>query len=528
MAQLELFGIPFKKTSKKEDLLRSLKAAYRTGKCDNLPASVEAIKTKLQQQYEAAVVVVKNKFFADIKDGLDYEVEADAHRFVAKYFLTTGLLGGTPDRTKTKTSLVFSSPSDWARRWLMEAIEAIPGLAIYESNYCVVLGWDTELDRAVQRQFDKLLSRPAGILAQANFDFDRFVRNYLHVDPAEDYKVTSVPSKRPTAAITFPGKNSARSFLHHDRLQELVDRTPGLCVKEVKFDRDTMSVVGWDAALVDSKVARVKEASARLKKTCRLAAEKEAAEEKARNDAAEAERQAVWERLLKPHRDLVAGKKSGSGPLTTEDLVGSYVVIWEGEEGKPWGDPYSPRYESRLDVFPAKSTHGVRASFYFGMVEGTMLLSTTRQSVELLREEQSKGKGKYCDQDYSDEEEEARRTGEKRQLGSVADPWGVEAARAKRQKPNPAARKQEVINIRAYFQFVCNTVDGYPEVDDDNSHIGHFDFDATKCSAKGQFILPVYFSEPQPLTLFKISDTPSDEHQPMEWYMFDGRRWGSW
>ncbi|KAK0753787.1 hypothetical protein B0T18DRAFT_442311 [Schizothecium vesticola] len=150
-----------------------------------------------------------------------------------------------------------------------------------------------------------------------------------------------------------------------------------------------------------------------------------------------------------------------------------------------------------------------------------MLLATTRRSIELLRGEQPKGRGKYCDQEESDEEGEELipRTGEKRQLGSVADPWGVQAAMAKRQKPNPVIPKQEPINNRPYFQFACNSVNGYPEVDDNNSHIGHFDFDDTKLSTKDQFSLPFYYGDdapPQPLTLYKTSDTPPDDHKPLE------------
>jgi hypothetical protein len=493
--------------------IQSVKArADSCAQCDRLSASAEAIKAKLQQEYDAAVVAIKDRFFASIEGGPTSEACADAPRFVAKYFLTTGLLGSTPDRSKTTAPLAIKSYH--SREKLLEAVEAVPGLAVHQSPNWVLVGWDTELDRAVQPHFEKLgglpVSEGGGIIAQATFDFDRFALKHLHIDVAENYRVTSSPGHRPTAAISFYDSNN---FPHHNRLQELATKVPGLHVKEFKPECGWApvytTVVGWDAAMVRAEIEKLEDKD-------RLSMEKAIQEEKAeeerveaRKKAAEAGKRAAWERLMNPHRDLVDQNRPRPGPLTAEDLVGSYVVIWEGEEGKQWGDPYCeyPRYESRLDVFPGKSTHGVRASFHFGLVEGTMLLATTRRSVELLRDEQSKGRGKHCDQEESDEEgEEVPRTGEKRQLGSVADPWGVQAAMAKRQKPNPVTRKQAPINNRAYFQFACNSVNGYPEVDDNNSHIGHFDFDDTKLSAKGQFSLPFYYGDdapPQPLTLYK-------------------------
>lgn len=73
--------------------------------CDRVSASTEAIKTKLQNEYDATVEVLKDGFFATINGGPQLEAHADPYRFVAKYFLTTGLLGGIPDRNKTTTPL---------------------------------------------------------------------------------------------------------------------------------------------------------------------------------------------------------------------------------------------------------------------------------------------------------------------------------------------------------------------------------------------------------------------------------------
>lgn len=206
--------------------------------------------------------------------------------------------------------------------------------------------------------------------------------------------------------------------------------------------------------------------------------------------------------------------------MTTADLVGSYAVVREGQDGRRWASPYcrSQLYESTLDVFPGESLHGVVASFYFGVMRGTMLLGTTRQSVELLLEEQPEGHVIYGDQVESHEEREVvPQTGEKRQLEAVADPRDVQAAMAKRQKPKPETTTQELISNRAYFQFRCVNV--CPEIDQDKANIGHFDFDDTKLTAKGQLSCPFRYKDdapPRPFTLYKISDTPRGP-KPVEW-----------
>lgn len=247
---------------------------------------------------------------------------------------------------------------------------------------------------------------------------------------------------------------------------------PGVHLEEFAPESDWVgtTVVGWDAAKVGDEIDKVA-------KKCLLGMEKAIAAIEAYKEKVEAETKAEWERLMKPHRDLVDHKRPRPGPLTTADLVGSYAVVWEGKEGKRWGgSPYfrDRLYESTLDVFPGESPHGVIARFYFGLIDGTMLLATTRQSVELLLEEQPEGHVKYGGQEESDEEGEVvPRSGEKRQLESVPDPRDVQAAMAKRQKPNPETTTQELISNRAYFQFRCTAVDGCPEIDQDKANIGH-------------------------------------------------------
>lgn len=285
--------------------------------------------------------------------------------------------------------------------------------------------------------------------------------------------------------------------------------------------------MGWDEKRVDAEVTRLQAENQRAK-------EEEAAQQLAREAEVVAEQEETWHRLCAPHREYVAGQKQRAGPLTLEGITGSYIVRWEGE-GRDNSFPYDARDVLRLDIFPKKSAHGLKASFEFGIIEGIMLLAKSKDSVERLRDEQPKDDDE--DEEIGEEEDGTNagnsiqglaRTGQKRQLGSVADPWGVKAAMAKRQK-REAVPKQESRSNRFYFQYVCNEAEAYPLVDDDNSHIGHLDFDASRVSGQGSLNLPEWSDEPQLFSIHKVSNRPADDKQPKrEWYEYDGRRWGCW
>lgn len=252
---------------------------------------------------------------------------------------------------------------------------------------------------------------------------------------------------------------------------------------------------------------------------------------------------------------------------------------WESEEAKEYGDhdyndPFSDRDVMRLDIFPSKIADGVKASFLFGLFEGTMLLAKSSRRLELFRNAQPKGLSKY--EEDSDEGtfgenfgeggvvhgtlpytpqqrafwdqasvvnnnlnvKKEPETGQKRRIGDISDPWGVQEARANRQQmgststgPNPEPeqreeRKQDSHPDRVYFQFVANCVDSYPDVDDKNENIGYLDFDEARLAAKGKFVWPTRFGEAQSISIFKVAEQPNHKNEPEQWYRYDGRHWG--
>lgn len=551
------------------------------------------MRDRLQNEYNEAFERLEDRLFKDIGDNPSREVFCDERRFVAKYFQDAR---GRPDRSKTPDALCFTLCSSWGDydKHLKQAVEAVPGLAIYLTQDKVLVGWEDTIQRGIENEFSRLedhhktqrtpwtLSSQASYQSeQANLNLDLFLRKTLRID--KNGKMLT-EGKRPSTPILL-----AEWDLHDKNLPDkIISKAPDLLVEK----HESITVIGWDANNIKAEVERLKKASKGMANREKLEKEQAGARE-------EAERKARWDRRCKPHHDLVARQQQPPNPWNIQHLVGSYIVHWHGEEPKNYGDlndPYSDVDVMRINIFPCESSDGVIASFWFGMFEGVMLLAKSRRKLERLRNAQPKGllSDKDLDSNASDEGSKDNGTddkhnkpglirtgsgalygsrnaiffgdqkmeskpvtttpaednkvkvkkepvtGQKRAIGDISDPWGVKAARFKRElmgstktlaKPEQREKPREESNPnRIYFQFVANQVDGYPEVDDENENLGHLDFDETRLAAKGQFIWPCFWGKdrPQSISIFKVAEKPNHEHQPNEWYMYDGRRWGGW
>jgi len=552
--------------------------------------SIAVVRDRLQNEYNEAFERLEDQLFKDIGDNPSREASCDERRFVAKYFQDAQ---GRPDRSKTQDALCFTSCSSWGdhHKCLKEAVEVVPGLVIHLTQYKAIVGWEGTIQRGIENEFSRLedhhkaqktlwtLSPQARYQSeQANLDLDLFLRKTLCIDKNGK---TLTEGKRPSAPVLLD-----KWDLHDKNLPDkITSKAPGLLVERY----ESITVIGWDADNLKAEVERLKKASKDM-------AEQEKLENEQTRARKEAEKKARWDRRCKPYHDLVARQQQPPNPWEVQNLVGSYIVRWHGEEPKHYGDlndPYMDADVMRINVFPCESSYGVKASFWFGMFEGIMLLAKSRRKLELLRKTQPKGllsDGEDSKSDTSDEDSEdngtddehdkprliktgfgtfygSRKaifgdkkmesksattladrvnvkkepvTGQKRTIGDISDPWGVKAARLKRQlmgstsmlaKPEQHEKpKEESVPNRIYFQFVANQVDGYPDVDDKNENLGHLDFDETRLAAKGQFVWPRFWGkdEPQLISIFKVAEKPNHEHQPDEWYMYDGRRWGGW
>jgi len=292
-------------------------------------------------------------------------------------------------------------------------------------------------------------------------------------------------------------------------------------------------------------------------------------------------------------------------------LPGSYRLQWHtDDEGHSLlNDPEDDESFLKLEIFPLDDTDpgagasGLLASFNFGLVEGIMVLALSKRDLELAVKAQPKhsewSENEHDEADYYYHPDSSNdrvqvsygnnasesysfppfmaadgtpvggigtgnatgccsppnaktASGKKRSLGVIADPFGVRAALAKRQKTTmppvqqpaqgssgPAhdlktAQRQNQANNphphRVYFQFVCNEVNAYLLVDYDSKHTGFLDFDADTglLAAKGAYLLPEWFGDkPQSVSIFKVAHRPEGEKDRLKaWYEYDGRSWG--
>lgn len=480
-----------------------------------LTPSVAAIRDRLRRELDDAFKASEAKLFAEIEGGHEKEANTDPPRFVAKYFLDAQ---GQPDKEKTKEALAFASRSH--EKELDDVVQRVPGLAIRRTRHNTLVGWEHTMQQGIENEFDRLESLYWGKKekihsAQADVDWELFLQRYLAIDIDG-----SAVDPKPSAPVILE-----RWCVQTPQLaKDITARAAGLHMRESK----EFSVIGWDASKVDTEVARLEDIR-------RRASEHREAENKARRAKEEVEKKERWERRCKGHYELVANQQQQPSPFGLQSLRGSYLVQWHRD--RDCNNYNNPRYEDevmKINIFPPKSPHGVNASFFLGLIEGTMLLGMSKRDVTRLREKQPKRYSKP-EEDSDDDGYQGgihfgegnenvmplEQAGEKRPLEDIADPYGAQASRAKRLKTEENAsgpKQQQAHSNRVYFQFACNEVRWHPIVDDGNRQVGHLDFDESGLTAKGVFYLPDHFGkEAQSISLFNLAETPESGKEPEPW-----------
>ncbi|KAK4194005.1 hypothetical protein QBC40DRAFT_239358 [Triangularia verruculosa] len=526
MAQLQFYDIPFEKSARVSDLRTVLEDALKAGKCKEMAPGKAMVRDRLRSDYDEAFELLYDQLFAERAENITDAANCDPKRFVKKYFLDSH---GNPDQTKTKEPLKFRVFYKSVSDEMKQACSEVPGLGFHHDLLMAFVGWEGTIKDGIDKEFARLEAKYSANKqklhsAQADVDLSLLLRQQLAIE-ADGTLIAGMDTKPVTTIILdrwefVIGKRNVPEII--------VSKCPGLVMKD--FGR--IAVIGWDTVQVDAEIHRLKEEREREKELAKEREREAEAEEQARKEAA-------WNRRIAGyHRLLAACQDSPNSILGLSDLPGRYVVKATSDSLRSYSTNDQGGDAMAVNIFstPSSNTHGVKASFHFGIVEGTMLLGMSREDVEKAREGQPKHSS-YSDPGEDDGEnpsdslrafngiENGPTTGQKRDLGNISDPWGVRAARAKRQQMMANTPRDP---NRVYFQFVCNTVHGYPEVDENNEHIGHLDFDedAGWLKATGTFHLPTYFRTPPTFTLYKISNTPSKHMKPIDWYEFDGRRWG--
>jgi hypothetical protein len=422
------------------------------------------------------------------------EANFDLDRFMAKYFLDS--LHGQPAPDKNKEPLVL----EYVHKFNFEmAVQAIPGLAAHITDRLTVVGWKTNLQRGLDAAFAKLSSPDAGLhipTSEANFDLDRFLAKYF-------FGLNGKPAPRktpePITLYTF--------FKHGAQLQAAVASIPGLHLCRADGIYGAKTIIGWDVDKVKLRKHEIEEEKA-----------KKEAEEAA---AALAAKEDTWQHALQPHREYMKNRQVPAGPLKLAQLTGSYVVRCEKIE-----DYCGDGEVMTLDIAQPCNAHEATAAFDFRLVEGTMLLASSDDALHLLRQGLEVGSDEEVDPDSDNSDFDGYAGPRKRKTKGTHTAQG------------PIKRRlgESPVPNRVYVQWAGRDPGtGETQLDTNNEHTGHLDFDASKAFAQGVFSYPSFFGNARlAFAIYKVADRPSKvpdswSHFSEKQYNYESRaRWGRW
>ncbi|GFF28930.1 hypothetical protein IFM61606_00411 [Aspergillus udagawae] len=431
-------------------------------------------------------------------DSPSREARFDPRLFLAKYFLGPN---GAPDKEKQREPLILE---DFDKSDFSKAVQAVPGLVARVTRRLTVVGWADTFVRGLDAAF-ATCSAPGAPLdiptTEANFDLDRFMAKYFldGLNGKPDPKKTTEPIE----LCPF--------FEHLPRLITVVDSIPGLHLIRVKGAWNSeYTIVGWDIAKVMA-----------IKKGHEDKREREMAEKEAKKRA---ERQKCWHKALQPHRDYMKSYRPPAGPLKLDDLVGSYSILCEAI------DEHLGNYHDdlTLEIQKPASANGVVAAFNLGLIEGTMLLALSDDALHRLREEQppelAYHEEEEEEEDDDEDESDSYGSNSKKRKAS-GSPGGQAIRRRLGETPKPN---------RVYLQWGGRMVDAEIEVDEGDEHTGYLDFDASKATARGEWVYPAMWGKERKLafSIYKRGDQPREtprnwNYWTQKWYDIECRdRWG--
>ncbi|KAI0534717.1 hypothetical protein GGR58DRAFT_481685 [Xylaria digitata] len=517
IAQLHLYGIAFDKSAKVDELRSTLETAVKGQKCiEGGPRSVAAVREQLATQFAQnragyARAVEKHKLdvdqwhkqnFSKLKGPSD-EARYDLNSFVSKYFLDDQ---GSPSPNKTPEPLIVWNLYDQTES-LRSRVDAIPGLKTRTTGFLTVIAWAPKFKKGVASAFGMIDSRPDikydRPTLEALFDPDHFLAKYffdgLHGKP--------IYGKQKNPLVLMADVAYSHEF---EKLSRAAKHVPELLVQQTSKPLEEENnwggyskpcvIVGWTKQVIPlveswkSKIAQLKVLSAKR-------------EERNKEKDILAK--------LKPHIDYArAHNPPASGPFTIDQLVGSYIMhcrLLQDDYGAELGS-------MTLDVHAPTSTHGAVAAFNFGLVEGTMLLASSEESLELLREEQA---ARSSDEEELTDSEYFAASGKRKAKAS-------QKTSSKNFKRRLGGGRSHNHN-RFYLQWAgTEPGTGKLVLDEDHERTGSFDLDKSGMTARGQFHYRAFFGDkPLVFTLLKVADKP--RKQPDAWLSYrEDARWIRW
>lgn len=343
----------------------------------------------------------------------------------------------------------------------------------WERDYA---GWSA----AKKRRDDEAFNNCQTPGEKANFDLNRFMDLYYLTDGQPD------PAKTPEPQALY-------GFGDRGALHEMAERIPGLETYSGGSSSDRTICIGWDRGKVWDLAGQISG----------KAYEAEKVQKKAKRD-----------KQLEIHQNLVASKRSkgttsGAGkrlkPFSLDSCRGSYVIecdkITDGWSSDIKGDKLT------MDISGGKGDM-LLAACDFGIIEGTMMLSLSKDTIETIAGEAS------WDQEASssDEEDDVDDDG-------VQILWAPTGKKRKHGKAHAKRRKTTATppSCRVYFGLRGRDTGSYEIFSDPEP--GHIDFLSGDCTKfEGVAYSLQFVGQNVKFRGYKVSDLP--QARPEKWESF--------
>ncbi|KAM7212466.1 hypothetical protein V8F06_012153 [Rhypophila decipiens] len=277
--QLHFYSLSSKKTATRPELRQALKSAYDVGRCQDLAPAITVIRNRLRRQYDDALKQLEDEQFASLNGNISLEVNSDPPRFIAKYFLDAQ---GRPDEEKTKAALSLQSWNGTTE--LRELVASIPSLKLITANRRILIGWDSTIEKGIENEFKRIKSSRSQDdkywqAEQANVSIELFLANNLGLSLDVHHSPLGTTGRRPSAPVIL--SDVWLSDENKNIINNLARTAPDLVIKK----HSNYQIIGWDAAKVNAEIDSLKAEKKRMEEEAEASRKKWKAEEEAENKA---------------------------------------------------------------------------------------------------------------------------------------------------------------------------------------------------------------------------------------------------
>ncbi|KAF4955686.1 hypothetical protein FGADI_4379 [Fusarium gaditjirri] len=330
---------------------------------------------------------------------------------------------------------------------------------------------------------------------KASYDLHLFLSHYFTTDGQPDQRKTPEPL-------------SLEGFCQRYQLEEMVRRIPGLCTAAGGSGNHKTICIGWNKSAVALLAADITSRA--------LDAEKHEAEMR-------------WEKAMDQHRQFVSTLKTpapsqdrkGKKVFDLELCQGSYVIKCDPVTS---GWQYLNSHILTMNIFAGKKST-LRATYDFGIIEGTMHLSNEDDFLVDLTDDRDDDDSQTDDIAESEDESEEKEitNGRKRSLAQ-------DLKNKRKSRPHKKRRLAPSLSRRVFYRLRGQeTGEGQVLPDPEPGQIDFLDDNCTKFSGLA-YRFP-YVGSNVEFSGYKISNTPKGFEKSWDDYSegaYDRARMGRW